>query len=127
MHLKTIHMELARNPGDHSADALRAHRYVLTAPLTSDGHLDHDVWKRNKEACVFTHYVDGEVERHGRLSHLGGGWRLHPPGEAPSEDEKFYKLDQHQLLEGEYLTLSEPDGEALTYRIARITRGPEAG
>ena len=127
MHLKYIQLELARNPGDDEHIGSPSHyRYILTAPLTPDGHLDRQLWERNKEKCVFTHFLPDEPERHGKITHRGGGWQLHYNGADPAEDEKPHKLDRHVMLEGEYLTINEPDGDAWTYKVTRVWKGPKA-
>lgn len=127
MHLKHIEFDLARNPGDeeHPLGA-RGIRYVMTAPLTVDGHLDEGLWKANKDKCVFTHFEDDKEQQRGRLAHARGKWRLRYDGHDGDDDETIPRLASHQLIEGEYLTIVEPDGDERTFQIVRIWNGPKA-
>ena len=37
------------------------------------------------------------------------------------QDEPFFKLDRHKFAAGEYLSVTEEDGEMLTFRVATVT------
>ena len=48
-----------------------------------------------------------------------GGWAFsYRPGE--DDDEQVFHLENHPIRIGEYLTLTEPDGERLPFRVASL-------
>lgn len=127
MHLKHIYLTLARNPDEDILDAERDQHYVITAPLNADGHVDEVLWKTYKDKCEARHIQNGRADRIGKLTHFKGAWRLHYPGEAPSDDEVLFDLGSHCFLPGEYVTVNEPDGDTLTYRVDKVEKGPLLG
>ncbi|MEM8986214.1 MAG: hypothetical protein AAGC95_05770 [Pseudomonadota bacterium] len=124
MHLKYVHLTIARNPGEDIPEDEYDQRYLITAPLTPEGHIDETLWRDHKDKCEARHITAGRADRIGKLTRRGGAWRLHYPGDAPSDDEMLFHLDTHKFLPGEYVTVSEPDGDVFTYRIARVEKGP---
>lgn len=119
MPLKTIRLELARNTEFPEGSA--RHGYEFVAPLNADGHLDADEWRSHKSACTVRRFWAGEDDEHGRLVHLGQGWRFHYEDDDPDDDEPLFKLDRHILVENEYVTVTEHDGVARPFRIVRVT------
>lgn len=117
MTLKTIRLELARNPDFPEGSA--AHGYDLKAPLDAEGHLDAEAWRRQRAECRVRRFWAGEGDRNGELIHTRQGWALsYEPGDA--DDEAIYKLDRHLFRTGEYVTITEPDGDSHTFRIASV-------
>ncbi|MBV9511706.1 MAG: hypothetical protein JO303_15645, partial [Caulobacteraceae bacterium] len=49
MGLSLIVMRLARNPGTEFADGDDHRGYALTAPLTADGRLDEEQYRKQKD------------------------------------------------------------------------------
>jgi len=121
MVLMHIRIEMARNADfpDGSAE----HGYEFIAPLTEDGHLDADAWLAHKDVCTVKRFWGKEPEEHGRLMHLGQGWRFHYPGEDLDEDEPLFKLDRHTVRTGEYISINEDDG-LVTFKVVSIRPSP---
>jgi len=121
MALQHIRIELARCADfpDGSAE----HGYEFIAPLTGEGHLDVETWQGHKDACTVKRFWGDEPEEHGRLVHLGNGWRFHYPGEDLDEDEPLFKLDRHTVREGDYISVNEDDGWQ-TFKVKRVRESP---
>ena len=113
-----IRLELAR---DHDfPQGSSRHGYVLRAPLDGQGRLDPEAWRSHATACTVERFWDGEDDRRGRLVHGRHGWIFTYGGD--DEDEPLFRLADHALKEGEYLSVSEPDGVQRTFRVVRVTR-----
>jgi len=121
MSLMHVRIEMARNADfpDGSAE----HGYEIIAPLTEDGHLDADAWLAHKDVCTVKRFWGNEPEEHGRLMHLGQGWRFHYPGEDLDEDDPLFKLDRHTVRTGEYVSINEDDG-LVTFKVVSIRPSP---
>jgi hypothetical protein len=114
MALKTIRLELARNP-DFPEGSSR-HGYELQAPLQPDGHLDQQAWRNRAAPLPVRRFWAGEADRHGELVHTRHGWAFsYAPGE--DDDEALFRLDRHLFRPGEYVTVTEPSGAAHTFRV----------
>jgi len=116
--MSRIHLELARTPQfpEGSAD----HGYEFVAPLTTDGHVDLDEWRQNKEACDVTRFWGNTPEQQGRLAHVRGGWCFDYAQGDPEEEEPFYKLDRHRFRPGTYVTITERDGKQYPFRVMSV-------
>ena len=118
MTLKTIRLELARTK-DHPQGSA-AHGYEFTAPLDAQGHLDMEAWRKVKEVCTVRRFWKGEEDEHGVLTCAKGGrWVFsYAPGE--DDDEPVFRFAQHEFHEGEYVSITEHDGEMRPFRVAWI-------
>ena len=123
MALTRVVMRLGRNPDAGFPDGDDNHGYVVVAPLDNEGHLDVELWRANKEKCTINRFSPDHTEdADGVLTHRGSHWYFHydEPEEGP--DEPVYRLGDHLMRLGEYLTIHEADGEDLTYKITETTR-----
>lgn len=123
MALTRVVMRLGRNPdaGFPGGDDKRG--YVLVAPLDRDGKLDAAQWRENKEACTVDRFSpDKDEKADGWLSHRGNNWFFRYDEEHEGPDEPLFRLGDHVLKLGEYLTIHEEDGDALTYKITEVTK-----
>ena len=116
--VRTIVLELARNPGVDPAVTRRAQGYVITAPLDEDGRLKSSGmaplrWPVRR----FGDAGDGEI---GWLAHRGKAWFIDYDEDAVRDDEAIFRLSDHHFLIGEYLTITGNTGQALTYRVAGV-------
>lgn len=117
MHLKQIVLRLARNEGFPFGD--KDQGYVIVAPLNDDARLDVDAWRAVKEHCTVKRFhPDSALAADGLLTHRGSHWYFHYDEEDEGPDEPLYRLADHQLLHGSYVTIAHGDeGEALTYQV----------
>ena len=113
-----VRLELGRTEGYPSGDPNRGYEFV--APLTDAGHIDAAEWKAHKHVCVVHHFVDGETVESGRLTRTGRGWRFNYDSRSREDDEPFFKLDQHLIRPGLYVSLIEHDGVRRPFKIASV-------
>ena len=116
MPLTQVILRLARNPGYPSGDISQG--YVISAPLDEKGRLSVEEWRRDREACKVIRFKPGdEHDADGLLTHRGGHWFIHYDEPREGDDEPVYRLGDHSLALGSYLTVHESDGRDLTYRV----------
>jgi len=120
MTLSNIRLELARDQGfpEGSSD----HGYEIVVPLNTDGHIDADEWRHNKQRCVVRRFWDGEPDERGHLVHRRGGtWAFHYDIRGdPEDDEPGWKFDTHVFKVGEYVSLRDQDSELRTFRVVSV-------
>lgn len=122
MGLMRVTLRLGRNPDAGFPDGDDHQGYVIVAPLDKDGRLDLGLWRENKEKCTVLRFDPDPDERaDGWLSHRGNNWYFRYDEEDEGPDEPIYKLGDHTLKLGEYLTIHEADGDDLTYKITEVT------
>jgi hypothetical protein len=125
--LHQIVLRLARNPGFPEGD--EGQGYVLVAPLDGDLKLDAAAWRQNPSACTVVRFKPGEErDAAGLLHHRGARWFFDYRDECDDDDEPVYRLGDHRLGLGDYVTIHESDGKVLTYRVTQSSpyRAPAA-
>ena len=113
-----VRLELGRTDDFPSGDPNRGYEFV--APLTETGQIDAAEWKTRKDACLVRHFVNGETVNAGHLARTGRGWRFEYGPEAQDAAEPFFKLDQHLMRPGLYVSLIEHDGVRRPFKIASV-------
>ena len=115
--LKTIRLELARTREAPQGDA--HHGYEFIAPLGPDGHIDAAEWKKQRDKCTVRRFHPREDEERGHLIHTRGGrWAFHYDLDSePDEDEPGYRFDSHAFITGEYVSITEHDGETRPFKV----------
>jgi len=117
--LMKIRLELARSA--EQPEGSRAFGYAFIAPLTGDGHLDLEGWRRGRAACRVHRFWRGEDDQYGRLVHDGGErWAFHYDGTEPDEDEPIFRFDRHRFVPGEYVSITEHDGVERTFLVVEV-------
>jgi hypothetical protein len=123
MALTRVVMRLGRNPGTEFPEGDDNSGYVLTAPLDVDGKLDADLWRENKKACTVDRFSpDPDEKADGWLTHRGSHWFFHYDEEHEGPDEPLFRLGDHTIRVGDYLTIHEADGNVLTYKITEAVK-----
>lgn len=115
MPLTRIRLELARSAGQPAGNPEIGYEFV--APLDTEGHLDLDAWHHQRARCTVRRFRPNADEEHGRLVHRGGRWAFHYDGTDQEDDEPIFRFQAHALKPGEYVTITEDDGVAQTFRI----------
>jgi hypothetical protein len=121
MPLTQVVLRLARNPGYPDGD--EGQGYVITAPLDRDGTLNADEWRSVKDRCTVIRFKPGEErDADGLLKHRGANWYFQYDEVAEGDDEPVFRLSDHSLAVGSYVTIHESDGKVLTYRVVSHSR-----
>jgi hypothetical protein len=121
MPLKTIRLELARNADFPEGSPSRG--YEFKAPLTADGTLDVDAWRSVKNDCSVRRFWNGQPDETGLLVHTRGKrWMFSydHPGENEDHEDPIFRFDRHLFVQGEYVSITEHDGELRTFRVASV-------
>ena len=109
-----IRLDLARTT-DHP-EGSAAHSYLLRLPLDEHGIVDLPATRAAPELCTVLRSWPDEPDIRGYLRHGRKGWVFsYAPGEA--DDEAIFHLETHPLRLGEYVTITEPDGTHLCFRV----------
>ena len=117
MNWKSIRLELARTKDYPEGSASRA--YLLRLPLDEDGLIDEQALRRSPALATVHRHWPNEPDMSGYVIRTPNGWALsYEPGE--DDDEAVYHLETHPLRMGEYITLTEPDGRQLPFRVASL-------
>ena len=119
MSLSRIVMRLARNPGsEFGGDDRRG--YTLTAPLTAEGRLDAEAFAKSRAECSVRRFAPDEDAVMGRLARRGQNWFFDYDSASSDDDEPVYRLGDHRFVVGEYVTVTDEDGQPLTYKIVEV-------
>ena len=114
MSWKIIRLELARTP--EYPEGSPAHAYVLRLPIDDNGMLEKSLLRHPQERPVVRRFWPGEPVREGVIVPKGRGWVFsYEPGE--SDDEALFHLENHPVVVGQYLTVTETDGEKLPFKV----------
>ena len=121
--LKRIRLELARSKDFPSGSA--RHGYEFVAPLDSKAHIDPQLWRQYREHCGVRHFWGDEPDKLGRLVHKPGGaeharWVFDYDPAATDDDEAGYRFGIHAFSPGEYISISDDEGELHTFRVASV-------
>ena len=121
MSLERIRIELARDPDFPQGSA--KHGYEFVAPLTPDGQLDREEWRRYRKSCIVRRFWEGEDDRYGRLvHHRGDHWAFHYDDmPEPVNEEPIFRFDKHRFVPGEYVSITEHDGTQRTFKVVSVT------
>lgn len=118
MTIKTVRLELAREPGHPEGDP--GHGYEFRAPLTTDGHLDDGAWPEKKALCTVRHFDHDKPEEHGLLLRTGRGRWVFSYERGTDDDEPIFRFGSHRFAPGEYVSITEHDGVQRTFKVASV-------
>ena len=119
MNWQSIRLELARTSDFPQGSASRA--YLLRLPLADDGLIDEKALRKSPAMATVHRFWPNEPDMAGYVIRTPRGWAFsYELGD--DDDETIFHLETHKLRLGEYLTLTEPDGRQLPFRVASIER-----
>lgn len=121
--LKRIRLTLARSKDFPEGSA--RHGYEFVAPIDAQGHIDAALWRQYRDNCRVRRFWDGEPEQHGRLVHKPGGaeharWVFDYDENRADDDEAGYRFGVHAFVPGEYVSITEDDGDVHTFRVVSV-------
>jgi hypothetical protein len=120
MTLSRIVMRLARNPGTDFADGDDHRGYTLVAPLTPDGMLDEGEVRSAGAKCLVRRFAPDEEVQEGRLARRGKSWFFDYGDAGDGGEEPGFRLGQHRFAVGEYVSITDEDGQLLTYKVTDV-------
>lgn len=123
MALKRIRLDLARDHEFPNGSAERGYDFI--APVDDQGHLLAAEWREHRDRCRVRRYWAGQPDEIGHLVHKRGGshgatWVFDYDPASSDDDEPGFKLDQHRLVPGEYISITEHDGVQRTFFIRAV-------
>ena len=117
MNWKSIRLELARTREFPEGSASRA--YLMRLPLDEEGLIDEQALGLSPAMATVHRFWPNEPDKSGYMIRTPSGWAMsYEPGE--SDDETVFHLETHPIRIGEYVTLTEPDGRQLPFRVASL-------
>jgi len=119
MTLFRVHMHLARSP--EYPDGSKVHGYEIVLPLNISMQLDPKAWREHARECVVRRFWQGEPTRRGVLRHAGHSWFVDYDLKSEGDEEPLFKLEDHKVQQGEYLSITEQDGETRTFLITSVS------
>lgn len=119
MNWKSIRLELARTKEFPEGSASRA--YLLRLPLDEQGLIDECALKQSPALATVHRYWPNERDLSGYVIRTPKGWAIsYEVGE--DDDETVFHLETHPIRVGEYITLTEPDGRQLPFRVSSLNQ-----
>ncbi len=118
MTMKLIRLELARHKD--FPEGSPNHGYEFRAPLKPDGHIDLAQWEQMAQLCTVHHFWgDADDERGQVIRTAAGQWAFsYVPGDE--DDEPIFRFDSHVFAVGEYVTITEHDGEDRVLKVVSV-------
>ena len=120
MSLSRIVMRIARNPGTEFSGGDDHRGYTLVAPLDAAGKLDAAAFAKDDTACTVHRFTPDEDPVDGMLGRRAGQWFSNYGEEDDLADEPLYRLGDHVFAVGEYVTVTDEDGRAMTYKVTEL-------
>ena len=120
---KRIRLTLARSK--EFPEGSIYHGYEFVTPLDGNAHIDVELWKKHREHCRVRRFWQGEDDKVGFLVHRPGGpehgrWMFDYNPKRADDDESGYRFGTHVFRLGEYVSLSDADGETHTFKVASV-------
>jgi hypothetical protein len=120
--LKRIRLNVARSkefPGGSTK-----HGYEFVAPLTGEGQIDPEMWRKYRDHCRVRRFW-GPEEQVGQLVHKPGGreharWVFDYDRTAEDDDEAGYRFASHAFRAGEYVSIRDDQGHFHTFRVESV-------
>jgi hypothetical protein len=117
MNWKYVRLELARTRDFPHGSASRS--YLLRLPIGEDGLIDErEVLAAPDQATVRRHWPS-QPDRIGHVVQTPTGWAFSYE-EGEENDGTVCHLDPRPIRCGEHITLTEPDGRRLAFRVATL-------
>jgi hypothetical protein len=117
VHWFAVRLELARTQLFPKGSMARA--YIVHLPLSDGGFIDGPAMQRAPANAIVRRYWPGEADLVGFVIAADQGWAF-SYRDGPEDDDRIFNLTAHCIKRGEYLTVSEPSGNDLPYRVAEL-------
>jgi len=111
-----IRLELARTPEFPEGSVGRA--YLLRLPLDASGMIDTTAFETSPQLATVRRYWPNERDKEGYVVHKHRNW-VFSYAQGDEDDEALFHLETHPIRLGEFVTITETDGEKLPFRVVR--------
>lgn len=92
----------------------------MRLPISDDGLIDETEVARNPAMATVKRFWPNEPDQQGYVIRTEGNWAFsYAIGEE--DDEALFHLEAHALRQGEYITLTEPNGEQLPFQVTKVS------
>ena len=116
MDWSVIRLELARTPEVPEGSASRA--YLLRLPLDADGMVNVEAFNEKPELATVRRSWPNWRYKEGYVIRKRNGWAFsYALGDG--DDETVFHLETHPIRLGEFVTITETDGQKLPFRVVR--------
>jgi hypothetical protein len=118
-----LRLELARSAEFPGGSASRA--YMLRVPLDPAGLIDEAALAQKPALATVRRFWPNQPDLTGQLMRSGKDWVFSCA--LSGDDEAVYRFEDQPLRVGDCVTLAEPDGSRLPFRVVRaqpeVSRG----
>jgi hypothetical protein len=119
MNWNNIRLELARTRDFPDGSVSRS--YLLRLPLDDSGLIDEGAVRANPGHATVRRFWPSEPDMIGYVIRKPSGWAFsYELGDA--DDEGIFHLESHPLKLGGYITVTEPDGRRLPFKVASLAQ-----
>lgn len=124
--LSRLTLRLARNPQSGAPEGDPTRGYSILAPLDAEGHIDLVAWRDARARCTVVRFSpDPEEQADGWLTHNGSHWFFRYDEDLEGPDEPVFRLGDHRMIADEFVSVRQPDGKSLVYRVTDVTALPD--
>lgn len=110
-------MELAYAPQFPQGSPHRC--YLLHLPLEASGLIDVEMVRASPRRATVRRFWPSQPDRRGYVIKMPKGWAFTYESREVG-DETVFRLDANPMRIGECITVTEPDGERLPFRVTDI-------
>lgn len=114
---RIVKLELARTEQFPGGSPSRT--YLLRLPLDDDGLIDEGLRAADPIRATVRRYWPNQPDQSGYILPKGEGWAFSSvPGDRT--DETLFYLENRPIRQGGCITLTEPDGTRLPFRVVTV-------
>lgn len=117
MNWSNIRLELACGPHFPLGSPHRC--YLLHVPLEKSGLLDEESVRAFPKRATVRRFWPSQRDLRGHVVRTGDGWAFAYEPRCEGK-EMLFRIDVTPLQVGECITLTEPDGERLQFRVTAV-------
>lgn len=118
MSWKVIRLELARHEEWPNGNPNCG--YEFQAPLDASGHIDADAWRERKNDATVRRFWEREDDQKGHLIHTRHRTWAFSYVAGEEDDTPFFRFESKAFVAGEYLSITEHDGNDYTFKVISI-------
>ena len=117
MNWNNIRLELARAPQFPQGSPHRC--YLLHLPLETSGLIDETMVRASPKRATVRRFWPSQPDLRGYVIKMPEGWAISYESRREG-DETVFQLDLQRIRIDECITLTEPNGERLPFRVTSV-------